>query len=256
MENKPDYFHHIEHRKFQSSSKITLWLSLVITMIFTVVEFVGGIVSNSLALLSDSFHMLSDVLALGLSMVAIYFSSKPPTKNYTYGFLRLEIIVAFLNGLALIVISLGIMYEGIMRIIHPRPVESGIMILIAFIGLIANIVLTIILMISLKKENNINIQSALWHFIGDLLNSLGIIVAFVLIHFTGWNIVDPIISILISLIILRGGYKIIKNASKVLMERVPDRYDTDEIMGAMKDVEGVIDIHEFHLWSVTTNQNI
>ena len=86
MENKPDYFHHIEHRKFQSSSKITLWLSLVITMIFTVVEFVGGIVSNSLALLSDSFHMLSDVLALGLSMVAIYFSSKPPTKNYTYGF--------------------------------------------------------------------------------------------------------------------------------------------------------------------------
>ena len=140
-----------------------------------------------------------------------------------------------------------------MRIIHPRPVESGIMILIAFIGLIANIVLTIILMISLKK-NNINIQSALWHFIGDLLNSLGIIVAFVLIHFTGWNIVDPIISILISLIILRGGYKIIKNASKVLMERVPDRYDTDEIMGAMKDVEGVIDIHEFHLWSVTTNQ--
>ena len=101
-----------------------------------------------------------------------------------------------------------------MRIIHPRPVESGIMILIAFIGLIANIVLTIILMISLKKENNINIQSALWHFIGDLLNSLGIIVAFVLIHFTGWNIVDPIISILISLIILRGGYKIIKMLQK------------------------------------------
>ena len=101
-----------------------------------------------------------------------------------------------------------------MRIIHPRPVESGIMILIAFIGLIANIVLTIILMISLKKENNINIQSALWHFIGDLLNSLGIIVAFVLIHFTGWNIVDPIISILISLIILRGGYKLLKMLQK------------------------------------------
>ena len=121
MENKPDYFHHIEHRKFQSSSKITLWLSLVITMIFTVVEFVGGIVSNSLALLSDSFHMLSDVLALGLSMVAIYFSSKPPTKNYTYGFLRLEIIVAFLNGLALIVISLGIMYEGCLLYTSPSP---------------------------------------------------------------------------------------------------------------------------------------
>ncbi|MBL7572771.1 cation transporter [Staphylococcus saccharolyticus] len=255
MENKPDYFHHIEHRKFQSSSKVTLWLSLMITIIFTIIEFTGGIISNSLALLSDSFHMLSDVLALGLSMVAIYFSSKPPTKNYTYGFLRLEIIVAFLNGLALIVISLGIMYEGIMRIIHPRPVESGIMIIIAIIGLIANILLTIILMVSLKKENNINIQSALWHFIGDLLNSLGIIVAFVLIRLTEWNIIDPIISIVISVIILRGGYKIIKNASKVLMERIPDRFDTDEIMTDMKNIEGVIDIHEFHLWSVTTNQS-
>lgn len=255
MENKPDYFHHIEHRKFQSSSKVTLWLSLMITIIFTIIEFTGGIISNSLALLSDSFHMLSDVLALGLSMVAIYFSSKPPTKNYTYGFLRLEIIVAFLNGLALIVISLGIMYEGIMRIIHPRSIESGIMIIIAIIGLITNILLTIILMVSLKKENNINIQSALWHFIGDLLNSLGIIVAFVLIRLTEWNIIDPIISIVISVIILRGGYKIIKNASKVLMERIPDRFDTDEIMTDMKNIEGVIDIHEFHLWSVTTNQS-
>ena len=255
MENKPDYFHHIEHRKFQSSSKVTLWLSLMITIIFTIIEFTGGIISNSLALLSDSFHMLSDVLALGLSMVAIYFSSKPPTKNYTYGFLRLEIIVAFLNGLALIVISLGIMYEGIMRIIHPRSIESGIMIIIAIIGLITNILLTIILMVSQKKENNINIQSALWHFIGDLLNSLGIIVAFVLIRLTEWNIIDPIISIVISVIILRGGYKIIKNASKVLMERIPDRFDTDEIMTDMKNIEGVIDIHEFHLWSVTTNQS-
>lgn len=255
MENKPDYFHHIEHRKFQSSSKVTLWLSLMITIIFTIIEFTGGIISNSLALLSDSFHMLSDVLALGLSMVAIYFSSKPPTKNYTYGFLRLEIIVAFLNGLALIVISLGIMYEGIMRIIHPRSIESGIMIIIAIIGLITNILLTIILMVSLKKENNINIQSALWHFIGDLLNSLGIIVAFVLIRLTEWNIIDPIISIVISVIILRGGYKIIKNVSKVLMERIPDRFDTDEIMTDMKNIEGVIDIHEFHLWSVTTNQS-
>lgn len=119
MNNQSKYFHHVEHRKFQSSSKATLWSSLIITLIFTIVEFVGGLYANSLALLSDSFHMLSDVLALGLSMLAIYFASKPPTKHYTYGFLRLEIIVAFLNGLALIVISLGIMYEGILRIIHP-----------------------------------------------------------------------------------------------------------------------------------------
>ncbi|MDK8289974.1 MAG: cation diffusion facilitator family transporter [Staphylococcus lugdunensis] len=255
MNNQTKYFHHVEHRKFQNHSKFTLWLSLVITLIFTIVEFAGGIYANSLALLSDSFHMLSDVLALGLSMVAIYFASKPPTKNYTYGFLRLEIIVAFLNGLALIVISLGIMYEGVMRIIHPEPVESGVMVVIATLGLLVNIILTLILVRSLKKEDNINIQSALWHFMGDLLNSLGVIVAVVLIHFTGWEIIDPIISIIISLIIFNGGYKIIKNAWKVLMERVPEGYSSDEIIDHMKRIEGVIDVHEFHLWSITTNQS-
>ena len=255
MANNTKYFHHVEHRKFQNHSKFTLWLSLVITLIFTIVEFAGGIYANSLALLSDSFHMLSDVLALGLSMVAIYFASKPPTKNYTYGFLRLEIIVAFLNGLALIVISLGIMYEGVMRIIHPEPVESGVMVVIATLGLLVNIILTLILVRSLKKEDNINIQSALWHFMGDLLNSLGVIVAVVLIHFTGWEIIDPIISIIISLIIFNGGYKIIQNAWKVLMERVPEGYSSDEIIDHMKRIEGVIDVHEFHLWSITTNQS-
>ena len=255
MANNTKYFHHVEHRKFQNHSKFTLWLSLVITLIFTIVEFAGGIYANSLALLSDSFHMLSDVLALGLSMVAIYFASKPPSKNYTYGFLRLEIIVAFLNGLALIVISLGIMYEGVMRIIHPEPVESGVMVVIATLGLLVNIILTLILVRSLKKEDNINIQSALWHFMGDLLNSLGVIVAVVLIHFTGWEIIDPIISIIISLIIFNGGYKIIKNAWKVLMERVPEGYSSDEIIDHMKRIEGVIDVHEFHLWSITTNQS-
>lgn len=255
MNDQIKYFHHVEHRKFQSISRLTLWLSLIITLIFTIVEFVGGIYTNSLALLSDSFHMLSDVLALGLSMLAIYFASKKPTKNYTYGFLRLEIIVAFLNGLALIIISLGIMYEGIIRIIKPQSVESGTMMFIAILGLIVNIVLTLILVRSLKKENNVNIQSALWHFMGDLLNSLGVIIAVVLIHFTGWEIIDPIISIVISLVILNGGYKIIKNAWKILMESVPEGYNTDEIIGSMKEINGVIDIHEFHLWNITTNHS-
>ena len=109
------------------------------------------------------------------------------------------------------------MYEGILRIIHPEPVASGIMIFVAVLGLIINIILTLILFRSLRKEDNVNIQSALWHFFGDLLNSIGVIVAVVLIHFTGWAIIDPIISIIISLIILNGGYKIIKNAWKVLM---------------------------------------
>ncbi|PTH59425.1 cation diffusion facilitator family transporter [Staphylococcus agnetis] len=246
------YFHHVEHRKLQKSSKKTLWASLIITLFFTIVEFAGGILSNSLALLSDSFHMLSDVIALGLSMVAIYFASRKPTAKYTFGYLRFEIIAAFLNGLALAIISIWIFYEAIMRIIYPKPVESGLMLVIATIGLIVNIVLTIILMRSLKSENNINIQSALWHFIGDLLNSVGVILALVLIYFTGIQMIDPILSMVIAVVILRGGYKIMRNAVSILMESVPEHLDTDEIMDDMKRVDQVLDVHEFHLWSITT----
>lgn len=246
------YFHHVEHRKLQKSSKKTLWASLIITLFFTIVEFAGGILSNSLALLSDSFHMLSDVIALGLSMVAIYFASRKPTAKYTFGYLRFEIIAAFLNGLALAIISIWIFYEAIMRIIYPKPVESGLMLVIATIGLIVNIVLTIILMRSLKSENNINIQSALWHFIGDLLNSVGVILAVVLIYFTGIQMIDPILSMVIAVVILRGGYKIMRNAISILMESVPEHLDTDEIMDDMKRVDQVLDVHEFHLWSITT----
>ncbi|CCE57995.1 cation diffusion facilitator family transporter [Staphylococcus argenteus] len=251
--NRYKYFHHVDHQKIQHNSKKTLWASLIITLLFTVIEFVGGLVSNSLALLSDSFHMLSDVLALGLSMLAIYFASKKPTARYTFGFLRFEILAAFLNGLALIVISIWILYEAIVRIIYPQQIESGIMFLIASIGLLVNIILTIILVRSLKQEDNINIQSALWHFMGDLLNSIGVIVAVVLIHFTGWRIIDPIISIVISIIILRGGYKITRNAWLILMESVPKHLNTDEIIEDIISIDGILDVHEFHLWSITTD---
>ncbi|MBA8779724.1 cation transporter [Staphylococcus schleiferi subsp. coagulans] len=250
--SRGNYFHHVEHRKKQTHSKMTLWLSLIITLFFTIVEFAGGIISNSLALLSDSFHMLSDVFALALSMLAVYFASRKPTARYTFGYLRFEILAAFLNGLALAVISVWIFYEAIVRIIFPKPVESGLMLVIATIGLIVNIILTVILVRSLKSENNINIQSALWHFMGDLLNSIGVIIAVVLIYFTGIQLIDPILSMIIALVILRGGYKIMRNAWLILMESVPEHLDTDEIMETMKSVDQVLDVHEFHLWSITT----
>ncbi|PNZ24603.1 cation efflux family protein [Staphylococcus petrasii] len=251
---KKTYFHHIEHSKVQQQSKHTLWITLAITIFFTIVEFTGGILSNSLALLSDSFHMLSDVVALVLSMLAIYFAKRKPNSRFTYGYLRFEILAAFLNGLALAAISVWIFYEAIMRIVYPQQVESNLMIVIATIGLIVNIVLTIILMRSLKSENNINIQSALWHFMGDLLNSVGVIVAVLLIHFTGIQLFDPILSMIISIIIFRGGYKIMHNAWMVLMEAVPKELDTDEVIATIKSVPNVLDVHEFHLWAITIDQ--
>ena len=245
-------FHHQPHVKEQQRSKKTLWITLYLTAFFTIVEIVGGIVSNSLALLSDSAHMISDVVALGLSMAAIYMATKEPTKKYTFGFLRFEIIASFLNGLALCIIAIGIFYEGIMRFIHPEDVNFQLMLLIASIGLVVNIILTIVLSRSIGEEENLNVKSALWHFIGDLISSIGVIIAGTIIYFTGLHFVDPLISLIIGAIIFIGGYKIIKESVHILMEATPAQFDLDEIRADIAKVEGVEDVHEMHLWSIST----
>lgn len=246
-------FHHLNHVKQQKKSKKTLWMTLILTLFFTIVEIIGGLLSNSLALLSDSAHMLSDVLALGLSMTAIYLATKNPTKKFTFGFLRFEIIAAFLNGLALAVIAIGIFIEGIKRMIEPREIDLPLMLTISTIGLIVNIILTYILSKSMKEEENLNIKSALWHFIGDLLNSIGVIFSALLIYFTGFTLIDPLISIVIGSVIFIGGAKIIRASYYVLMEAVPDQFDLDHIRQDLKNIPGIVDVHEMHLWAVSTD---
>jgi cobalt-zinc-cadmium efflux system protein len=246
-------FHHLHHVKKQSTSKRALWITLILTAFFTIVEIIGGIVSNSLALLSDSAHMVSDVLALGLSMFAIYMATRPPNKRYTFGYLRFEIIASLINGLTLAVIAIWIFYEGIVRFIRPEEINFKLMLTIAFIGLIVNIVMTIVLSRSMKEEENLNIQSALWHFIGDLLSSIGVIVSAVLIYFTGYTIFDPLISIVIGTIIFIGGFRIIRESYFILMESVPQKFDLEEIRSEILAVEGVEDVHEMHLWAVSTD---
>lgn len=247
-------YHHSPHHKVQHQSKKTLWISLILTCVFAFLELLGGIFSGSLALISDSFHMFSDVVALLLSMVAIYYAAKKPNLKFTYGYVRFEIIAAFLNGLALMIIALGILYEGILRLINPVDIDFVLMITIAIIGLVINVVLTVILMRSLKEENNLNIKSALWHFLGDLLNSVGVIIAAVLIHWTGIIEIDAVVSLIVSVIIAAGGYKICKAAFYILMEAVPDELDSEAIHQTILGVEGVQEIHEFHLWSVTERE--
>ncbi|WP_239616607.1 cation diffusion facilitator family transporter [Cohnella mopanensis] len=247
-----DDFHHLDHVKQQSTSKRTLWITLILTFVFTILEVVGGVLSQSLALISDSAHMISDVLALGLSMFAIFMATRKPNDQYTFGFLRFEIIASFLNGLALIAIALWIFVEGIKRMIHPQQVDLTIVLIIASIGLIVNITLTLILSRSMKSEENLNVKSALWHFIGDLLSSVGVIVSAILIHFTGWQMLDPLISMVIGGIIGIGGYKIIREAYLILMESVPEKFDLNEIRADLGRIEGVEDVHEMHLWAVST----
>jgi cobalt-zinc-cadmium efflux system protein len=245
-------FHHLQHVKKQSRSKKTLWITLLLTLFFTIVEIVGGLLSNSLALLSDSAHMISDVIALGLSMTAIYMASREPDARFTFGYLRFEIIASFLNGLALAVISIGIFIEGIRRFLHPEPIQYGLMLSIASIGLVVNIVLTVILSRSMKEEENLNVKSALWHFFGDLLSSVGVIISALLILATGIVWFDPLISLVIGGIIFIGGARITREAYLVLMESVPHEFDLEAIRSSIRNVEGVEDVHEMHLWAVST----
>ncbi|WP_284644690.1 cation diffusion facilitator family transporter [Paenibacillus silviterrae] len=246
-------YHHLHHVKEQSRSKRTLWFTLILTAFFTVVEIIGGLLSNSLALLSDSMHMISDVIALGLSMVAIYLATKQPNARFTFGYLRFEIIASFLNGLALAIIAVGIFVEGIRRFITPEPIDFKLMLIIASIGLIVNLVLTLVLKHSMEEEENLNVQSALWHFIGDLLSSVGVIISAIIIYFTSIAWVDPLISMVIGGIIFAGGGRIIKESYLILMESVPGKFNLDEIRGAIAQVEGVEDVHEMHLWAISSD---
>jgi cobalt-zinc-cadmium efflux system protein len=246
-------YHHLHHSKEQIKTKKTLWITLILTSFFTIVEIVGGVLSNSLALLSDSAHMISDVLALGLSMLALYLATRQPNARYTFGYLRFEIIASFLNGLALAIISLGIFIEGIRRFITPEHIEFKTMLIIASIGLIVNLVLTLVLHNSLHEEDNLNVKSALWHFIGDLLSSVGVIISAVLIYFTDYIWLDPLISMIIGGIIFIGGYRIIRESYLILMESVPDKFKLDEIRHDIASVEGVLDVHEMHLWAISSD---
>ena len=241
-------FHHRNHFKIQKKSKKTLYVTLFLTLFFALMELFGGLFSNSLSLVGDSFHMFSDVLALGASMVAIYFEAKKPTEKFTYGFLRLEVVVAFLKGIVLMLIAVGMIYESVIRFFNPREIDFGSMFFIALIGLIFNIVITWILFSSTKKENNINIKSAMLHFLGDLLNSVGVIISSIIIYFTNFVYIDIIMSVVISVIIFIGGYKISKEAFFILMEAVPSEIYLNTLRNELLNIDGIKNIHELHDW--------
>jgi cobalt-zinc-cadmium efflux system protein len=244
---------HPHHRQGQSTRgrlERPLLIALVITLTVMVAEFVGGLVANSLALLSDAAHMLADVLALLLSIVAFRFSSRPPTNKTTFGFYRLEIFAAQINGGVLIFLSLFIFYEAYLRLLHPEPIKSLLMMIIAVVGLAANIASARVLH-SLSKKN-LNVKAAFLHIVGDLLSSVGVIVGGIIIFFTTWFIVDPILSLMIGLIILKGAYSVVKETSAVLLEAVPKHIDLEKLIREVKDIEGVKSFHDVHVWTITS----
>ncbi|MDD9335874.1 MAG: cation diffusion facilitator family transporter [Wolbachia sp.] len=238
--------------KLSTAQSKHLIYSIIIVVITMFMEIVGGIISHSLALLSDAGHMLTDLFALVLSWLAYRFSSKESDLQRSYGYHRLQIIAAFINGLTLFLIAIILIIESIKRFIYPVNVEWKVMLIIATLGLISNVI--VFFMLHSKCENNINIKSAVLHVMGDIVGSVAAVLASVIIMLTGWQIVDPILSVFVSVIILNSGYKIIKNSCHILLEGTPEGISTEEIKGKItSELPEVIDVHHIHLWSLSDN---
>ncbi|MED1440032.1 cation diffusion facilitator family transporter [Aeribacillus composti] len=247
------HHHSHDHHDFnRENNKKGLIIALLITVGILLLEFFGGLMTNSLALLSDSGHMLSDASSLALSLIAIWFAAKPASPNKTYGFYRFEILAALFNGVTLFVIAGFIIWEAVQRFFNPPTVASGSMMLIASIGLIANLLSAWVLMRKGDVKHNVNVRSAYLHVIGDALGSVGAIAAGFIMWLFDWYIADPIISILVALLILKGAWGVLKHSIHILMEGTPVTIDQNEVKKALKSIEGVKDVHDLHIWTITS----
>mgnify|MGYP001480855623 FL=1 len=228
-----------------------LWIVLGLTATFMVAEVVGGILSNSLALLADSGHMLADVGALALSLVAMRLMRRPPSPERTFGYVRMEILAALANGATLLVISGWIVWEAWERLAAPPEVDGPLMMGVAGVGLIVNLVGAA--MLHTHAHENLNIRGAYLHVLGDLLGSIGAIGAGALILLTGWTPIDAIISIVIAGLILLGAWRLVKEATRVLLEMVPPHVGMEGVLQDLKSISNLHDVHDLHVWTLTSD---
>lgn len=241
--------HHAENAQETESSR-GLLINLFIVIVVMAVEVIGGLLANSLALLGDAGHMLVDALALGLSLFAISLARRPATTARTYGFHRAEIMAAFVNGAVLIIVTVFIFYEAYQRFLKPPEIKSGLMLIIALIGLAANLVG--IWFLRKTRHVSLNIRAAFLHILGDTISSVGVVAAGIVIALTGWTYADPILAIIIGIIILYGAVQLVRESSDILLEAVPKSIDANEVIKSIKGVEGINDIHDLHIWTITS----
>jgi len=231
-----------------SKATSALAIALGITASFFIIELVGGILTNSLALQTDAFHMLTDVFALAYALFAAWLAQRPVTLKRTYGYYRVEILSAFLNGIFLWAIVVFILYEAIQRIQQPAGVQSLNMLVIAVLGLIANGIVAATL--SRSRNESLNLKGAYLHVIADVLGSLGAISAGLIMFFTGWYVADPIASIMISVLVLYSSGKLVRDSVNVLLEGVPPHIDVASLERSMVGVKGITNVHDLHVWSI------
>ena len=242
--------HSHSHAPDRSTSKRALKIAVALTTTFMFAEVVGGIISGSLALLADAAHMLSDSASLGIALGAIWLAEKPATLRRSFGYQRAEILAALLNGATLVLVSLWIFYEAYNRLQDPPEVLGGTMLAVATIGLIVNVAAAWVL--SRDQQESLNVSAAMRHVLADLAGSVGVIVAALVILLTGWRPADPIIGALIGVLVLASAWPVIRDSVRVLLEQAPTGIDVEETEEAIRSTPGVVDLHDLHLWTITS----
>lgn len=229
-------------------------ISLALTAFILIAEVVGGWWTGSLALLSDAAHVFLDIFALGLSYSALRLSSLPADENHTYGFHRLEVFASLINGITLVIVSVGIFWEAYLRLLAPEPVKGPELLLIATLGLIVNLIVAFVLGSHHHEEHeDANVESALLHVLGDAASSVGVIAAAIIIWRTGWTVFDPLVSILIGVIILAGSWRVIRSSAHIMMEGTPACFHLSDVEEMMRRSPGVAEVHDLHIWNLCSH---
>ena len=237
----------------ERTNRRPLLIALTITTVFLVVELIGGFLTNSLALLADAGHMLTDVVALALALAASWIARRPATLTRSFGYLRAEILAALFNSALLIAVTLYIFWEAFQRLSAPPEVDSGPMLLVAVAGLLANAVSAWVLMRGGGHTENLNTRGAFLHVIGDMLGSVGAIAAALIMLATGWYLADPLLSAGIGVLILFSSVRLLRESLEVLLEGTPSSIDPEAVRRTMLEVRGVDNVHDLHIWTVTSN---
>ena len=239
-----------DHGSTRSGRRRAMVMAFLLTAGFMLAELVGGLLSNSLALVADAGHMASDAAALGLGLAAMWIASHPHTDRRTFGFHRAEILAALANGSLLMALSFLVVWHAVVRLQSPQHIESGLMLVVAILGLGVNVVALNVL--GGHRHDNLNVRGAFLHVVGDTVGSAGVIVAGLVIRLTGWTPIDSIVGVLIALLILWSGFGLVRETVSVLLESSPSHLDADALRRDLISLEGVRDVHDLHIWTVTS----
>ncbi|MBC7293084.1 MAG: cation transporter, partial [Thermoleophilia bacterium] len=237
------------HTGLGASPDRRLLLSLALNFLITLLQVVGGLLANSLALLSDAAHNLSDVVALGLSLWAVRLGRRPPTARRTFAYKRAEILVALFNSTVLVAISVYIAIEAIRRLVHPQPVGGLLVVVFAAGGLIINTSAALLLR---THKSDLNLRAAFLHLVADALTSLGVILSGLVVFFTGWNYADAVVSVLVSVWIGREAFAIVRRSVNVLMEGTPEEIKLSQVEDAILGIPGIHGVHDLHVWAISS----